>query len=400
MPRVLVVDDDKAIRDSLNEILSERGYEVDEAVDGLDCTAKIKKGKQYDVVLLDVSMPKLDGFETLDRVLNLAPDTAVIMMTALSEIEGAVKAVRNGAFDYLPKPLDLKKLNFTINNALNKRAITPTGGNTSRRRTTRPAGGNRKIQEIIGESPAIMHVKRMIDIVAPNEYSRVLVLGPNGAGKELVAQWIHAKSPRNDKPYVEVNCAAIPKDLIESELFGHKKGAFTGADKDRVGKFKMADGGTLFLDEIGDMSWDAQTKVLRALEQGTITPVGSEKSMQVNVRVIAATNKDLMEAVKKGTFREDLYFRLNVIPITVPPLKKRLEDIPLLVEHFLKLHHSKTPTLPLKTMSDDAMKALMRYEWPGNVRQLRNVVERLMILSAGDEITAKDVEMYLPDMGF
>lgn len=385
MAKILIVDDEMAIRRTLKEILEFEKYEVDEATDGLDCTAKLKK-EQYDVVLMDIKMPKMDGMEALERVQLIAPDTPVIMISGHGTIETAVEAVKKGAFDYISKPPDLNRLLITLRNAMDKSSlITET-------RVLQKKVSKSKVQEIIGESPAIMNIHEMIERVAPTD-SRVLITGDNGTGKELVARWIHEKSPRNGSPIVEVNCAAIPSELIDSELFGHEKGSFTSAHKQRIGKFELAHGGTLFLDEIGDMSLSAQAKVLRALQEHKITRVGGEKDIYVDVRVIAATNKDLMEEIKKGNFREDLYFRLAVIIINVPPLRERKDDIPLLVEYFID-QICGDYGISSKPISQEALLALKNLSWPGNIRELRNVVERLIILS-GNEITDEDVLRYV-----
>lgn len=388
MHKILVVDDEDVIRESLRDILEYENYQIDEARDGLECMSKLKK-KSFDVVLLDVKMPKMDGFDTLDRIRAIAPSASVIMISGHSNIPEAVEAVKKGAFDFIQKPLDMNKLQITIKNAINRaNLVTET---KILRQKIRHSG---KIQEIIGSSDAIMRVKEEIDIVAPMARTRILITGPNGSGKELVARWIHEKSPRKENPIVEVNCAAIPGELIESELFGHEKGSFTSAVKKRIGKFEQAHNGTIFLDEIGDMGLSAQAKVLRALEENKITRVGGEKDLNVDVRVIAATNKNLKEEIKNGNFREDLYHRLSVILIHVPALNDRREDIPVLVAHFLKNFH-KSQGLPNKTISDDAVEELKKNDWSGNIRQLRNAVERLIIMTRGNLIGKDEVQKHV-----
>jgi DNA-binding NtrC family response regulator len=381
MPKILIVDDEAYIRRSLKDILEMEKFTVEEATDGYECVMKLKKEK-FDVVLMDIKMPKMDGMEALDRVNLQAPDTPVIMISGHGNIETAVEAVKKGAFDYISKPPDLNRLLITIRNAMDKSSLI-TETKVLQKRVSKS-----RVQEIVGDSPAIVKIKELIDRVAPTD-SRVLVTGENGTGKELVARWIHEKSARNTQPIVEVNCAAIPSELIDSELFGHEKGSFTSAIKQRIGKFEQAHGGTLFLDEIGDMSLSAQSKVLRALQENKITRVGGEKDIYVDVRVIAATNKDLQEEIRKGNFREDLYFRLAVILIDVPPLRERREDVSLLVEHFIEQICNDYGVVP-KRIAREAMVALKNLPWPGNIRELRNVVERLIILS-GSEINDQDV---------
>lgn len=385
MAKILIVDDEPAIRRTLKEILEFEKFEVEEAADGLECMAKLKK-EPFDVVLMDIKMPKMDGMEALERVQLLAVDTPVVMISGHGNIETAVEAVKKGAFDYISKPPDLNRLLITLRNAMDKSSlITET-------RVLQKKVSKAKVQEIIGDSMAITKINELIERVAPTD-SRVLITGENGTGKELVARWIHEKSARNSSPIVEVNCAAIPSELIDSELFGHEKGSFTSAHKQRIGKFELAHGGTLFLDEIGDMSLSAQSKVLRALQEHKITRVGGEKDILVDVRVIAATNKDLQEEIKKGNFREDLYFRLAVIMVEVPPLRDRREDVPILVEHFIEQICGDYGITP-KRISREALVALKNLSWPGNIRELRNVVERLIILS-GNEITDEDVLRYV-----
>jgi two-component system nitrogen regulation response regulator NtrX len=380
---ILIIDDERAIRKTLGEILSYEGYKIDEAADGEE-GLKLFKEKTYDVVLCDIKMPKLDGIEFLDKVAGINPDVPVIMISGHGTIDTAVEAVKKGAFDYISKPPDLNRLLITIRNALDKTSLV-TETKVLKRKVS-------KVQEIIGESGPILKIKDTIDKVAPTE-ARVLITGENGAGKELVARWIHEKSNRNAGPLVEVNCAAIPGELIESELFGHEKGSFTSAIKQRIGKFEQANGGTLFLDEIGDMSLSAQAKVLRALQEGKITRVGADKDISVDVRVIAATNKDLLQEVENKQFRLDLYHRLSVILIHVPSLNERRDDIPLLVDKFLGDICADYGVAP-KSIEDEAMKGLQQYNWSGNIRELRNVVERLVILS-GKQITLADVKSYV-----
>ncbi len=385
MPKILVVDDDKAIRCALKDILQMEKYEVTEAVDGLDCMVKIKQGK-YDVVILDVKMPKMDGMEVMEKIQALRPDLPVVMISGHGNIDTAVESVKKGAFDFIQKPPDLNRLLITIRNAQDKSSLI-TEKKVLQRRITK-----NKTIEIVGQSEAINSINKTIDIVAPTD-ARVLIHGENGTGKELVARWIHDKSGRNQKPLIEVNCAAIPSELIESELFGHEKGSFTSAHKSRAGKFELAHEGTLFLDEIGDMSLSAQAKVLRALQENRITRVGGDKEISVNVRVIAATNKDLRQEISKGNFREDLYHRLAVIIINVPSLRDRKDDIPLLVDHFNKLI-CKEYGVKTKAIEPAAIKELQKSNWSGNIRELRNVVERLVILSS-DKITKSNVAEFV-----
>ncbi len=383
MTSILIIDDEKAIRKTLSEILSFEGYKIDEAQDGEE-GLKLFKEKTYDVVLCDIKMPKLDGIEFLQRATEHNSDVPVIMISGHGNIETAVEAVKKGAYDFIQKPPDLNRLLITIRNAKERNSLVSETKNLKRRVT--------RVQEMIGDSAAIKKIKDTIEKVAPTD-ARIMISGENGVGKELVARWVHEKSNRADGPLVEVNCAAIPSELIESELFGHEKGSFTSAIKQRIGKFEQANGGTLFLDEIGDMSLSAQAKVLRALQEGQITRVGADKDISVDVRVIAATNKDLMNEVEEKKFRLDLYHRLSVILIHVPSLNERKEDIPLLVDRFLKdicLDYGIT----CKMMSDEALKHLQNYNWTGNIRELRNVVERLVILS-GKSITKEDVTSYV-----
>lgn len=385
MAKILIVDDEAAIRRTLREILQFEKYDVDEAADGLEGLVKVKQ-KSYDVILLDIKMPKMDGMEALERIQELSPDAPVIMISGHGTIETAVEAVKKGAFDFLSKPPDLDRLLITVRNALDKSSLI---GET---KTLKRAVSKSKVQEIIGQSPAIQHIKNTIERVAPTD-ARVLVTGPNGSGKELIARWLHELSARSAQPIVEVNCAAIPSELIESELFGHEKGSFTSAVKQRIGKFEQAHGGTLFLDEIGDMSLSAQAKVLRALQENRITRVGGEKDISVDVRIVAATNKDLRREIEKGNFREDLYHRLAVIIIESPALNDRREDIPLLADHFLRIVCNEYGTA-LKRISPEAIRALQNFNWTGNIRELRNVVERLIILG-GNPISEEDVNMYV-----
>lgn len=383
MPGILIIDDEKAIRKTLSEILSFEGYKIDEAVDGEEGLKKFKE-KTYDVVLSDIKMPKVDGLDFLQRALEINPDVPVIMISGHGNIETAVEAVKKGAYDFIQKPPDLNRLLITIRNAMERNSLVTETKNLKRKAF--------KAQEMIGESASIKKIKETIEKVAPTE-ARVLITGENGVGKELVARWLHEKSNRADGPLIEVNCAAIPGELIESELFGHEKGSFTSAIKQRIGKFEQANGGTLFLDEIGDMSLNAQAKVLRALQEGKITRVGADKDITVDVRVIAATNKDLMKEVENKTFRLDLYHRLSVILIHVPSLNERKEDIPLLADRFLE-DICNDYGIAKKAISDDAIKALQDYNWTGNIRELRNVVERLVILS-GKAISKEDVKNYV-----
>jgi two-component system, NtrC family, nitrogen regulation response regulator NtrX len=383
MHSILVVDDEKAIRKTLTEILSFEGYKLDEASDGEEGLKRFRE-RTYDAVLCDVKMPKLDGLEFLQRAGEINPDVPIIMISGHGTIETAVEAVKQGAYDFISKPPDLNRLLITIRNAMERNNLV-TETKTLKRRVT-------KVQDMIGESSPIKRIKETIDKVAPTE-ARILITGENGVGKELVARWVHERSNRADGPLVEVNCAAIPSELIESELFGHEKGSFTSAIKQRIGKFEQANGGTLFLDEIGDMSLSAQAKVLRALQEGKITRVGGDKEINVDVRVIAATNKDLMKEVEEKTFRLDLYHRLSVILIHVPSLNERKEDIPLLVNRFLE-DICTDYGIARKMISDEALRQLQDYNWTGNIRELRNVVERLVILS-GKSITREDVKNHV-----
>ncbi len=383
MSNILIIDDEKAIRKTLSEILSYEGYKIEEAGDGEEGLKKFSE-KAYDIVLCDIKMPKLDGIEFLEKAKAVNADIPVIMISGHGNIDTAVEAVKKGAFDYISKPPDLNRLLITLRNALDKQNLV-----TETKVLKRKVG---KVLEMVGTSPAIQMIKDTIDKVAPTD-ARVLITGENGVGKELVARWLHEKSNRNSGPIVEVNCAAIPGELIESELFGHEKGSFTSAVKQRIGKFETANGGTLFLDEIGDMSLTAQAKVLRALQEGKITRVGGEKDINVDVRVVAATNKDLLKEVEEKNFRLDLYHRLGVIIIHVPSLNERREDIPLLVDYFLDIIASEYGQ-PKKQVDKAAIDALQAYNWTGNIRELRNVVERLVILSS-KSISLADVENYV-----
>ena len=380
--KILIIDDERSIRNSLKEILLDADYEVDTAENGAEGCAMVEKEK-YDVIFCDIKMPEMDGDEVLDRLVAMGIDAAVVMISGHGDINSAVACIKRGAFDFIPKPLDLNRILITIKNASERVTLV---------KETKVLKKKVYGQEMVGESEAILHIKEMIDKVAPTD-ARVLICGSNGTGKELVARNLHQRSNRSAAPYIEVNCAAIPSELIESELFGHEKGSFTSAVKQHKGKFEQADGGTLFLDEIGDMSPAAQAKVLRALQEKKISRVGSDKDITVDVRVLAATNKNLKEEIEKGNFREDLYHRLSVIVINVPTLDQRKSDIPLLVDHFLEQISSETG-MPVRPVEPAAMKLLVDKSWTGNIRELRNVVERLMILS-GDRITAADVKAYV-----
>lgn len=383
MPSILIIDDEKAIRKTLSEILSFEGYKIEEASDGEEGLKRFSE-KTFDLVLCDIKMPKVDGIEFLEKAREVNPDIPIIMISGHGNIDTAVEAVKKGAFDYISKPPDLNRLLITLRNATEKQSLV-TETKVLKRKVS-------KVQPMVGESSAIQKIKDTIEKVAPTD-ARVLITGDNGVGKELVARWIHEKSNRNTGPMVEVNCAAIPGELIESELFGHEKGSFTSAIKQRIGKFEQANGGTLFLDEIGDMSLNAQAKVLRALQEGKITRVGADKDINVDVRVIAATNKDLLKEVDDKNFRLDLYHRLGVIIIHVPSLNNRREDIPHLVTYFLEVIAAEYGQ-PVKEIDKAALAALQQYDWTGNIRELRNVVERLIILS-GKTISSDDVSSYV-----
>ncbi len=382
MPRILIIDDEKSIRRTLREILEYEKFKVEEAQDGLE-GLNIALKEKFDIILCDIKMPKMDGMEALEKLMEAAVDAPVVMISGHGNIETAVEAVKKGAYDFIQKPLDLNRLLVTIRNALDKSNLITETRSLKKKIS--------KTYDMIGDSPAIGVIKEMIEKVAPTD-ARVLITGENGTGKELVARWLHEKSGRAGAPLIEVNCAAIPSELIESELFGHEKGAFTSAVAQRKGKFENAEGGTIFLDEIGDMSLSAQAKVLRALQENKITRVGGEKEIKVNVRVIAATNKDLKREILKGNFREDLYHRLSVILIHVPSLNDRKDDIPLLAEHFLKLISEDHGT-PQKSISKEAIKELQKLNWTGNIREFRNVIERLIILGE-KTISEKDVLAY------
>jgi two-component system, NtrC family, nitrogen regulation response regulator NtrX len=382
MPKILIIDDERAIRSTLKEILAYEKFEVDEAAEGAEGIKKAEAGG-YDAILCDIKMPKMDGMEVLGKLIEINPDVPVIMISGHGTVDNAVEALKKGAYDFISKPPDLNRLLVTVRNALDRNSLVKETKVLKRKIS--------KTHEMIGEDASIARIKEMIDRVAPTD-ARVLITGSNGTGKELVARWIHEKSNRAGAALVEVNCAAIPSELIESELFGHEKGAFTSAIRQRIGKFEQASGGTLFLDEIGDMSLSAQAKVLRALQENKITRVGGEKEITVSPRVVAATNKDLKKEIEKGNFREDLYHRLSVIVIDVPSLNDRLSDIPLLAEHFVK-EICGDYGMPVKAFSPEAIRELQRINWTGNIRELRNVVERLVILS-DKKITDKDVKAF------
>ena len=370
--KILIVDDEKAIRNSLGEILGDEGYEVDTAEDG-----------PFDVIFCDIKMPGMDGTEVLDKLVADGIDSAIVMISGHGDIETAVECIKKGAFDFIQKPLDLNRILITIKNATERVSIVKEN-----RQLKKKVYG----QKMVGESEPIRHIRDMITKVAPTD-SRVLIMGPNGSGKELVARSLYEQSARSAMPYIEVNCAAIPSELIESELFGHEKGSFTSAIKQHKGKFEQADGGTLFLDEIGDMSLAAQAKVLRVLQEKKLSRVGSDKDIIVDVRVVAATNKDLRKEIEKGNFREDLYYRLSVIVIKVPSLDERKDDIPLLVDYFVEQLSTEKGLLS-RPFSPEAIKLLQEKSWPGNIRELCNVVERLLIFG-GNPISAEDVKMYV-----
>lgn len=382
MAKILVIDDEKPIRDTLKEILEYEDHQVETAIDGFEGLERAKE-TTYDIILCDIKMPQMDGVEVIDKLMDICPEVPVIMISGHGTVETAVETLKKGAYDFIEKPLDLNRLLVTIRNALERKELIVEAQVLKRRVN--------KTYEMIGESDAIKKVKDMIDRVAPTD-ARVLITGNNGTGKELVARWMHEKSPRAQYPFVEVNCAAIPSELIESELFGHEKGAFTSAHKQRKGKFEQANGGTILLDEIGDMSLSAQAKVLRALQENTIYRVGSDKKIKVDVRVIAATNKDLKHEIENNNFREDLYHRLSVILIHVPSLNDRLEDIPLLTDHFMRLV-CEDYGMPPKTVTEDAIKELQNINWTGNIREFRNVLERLIILCE-ETISGADVKAY------
>lgn len=384
MANILVIDDERPIRTTLKDILEYEKFKVDEAEDG-PTGLKMMDKSNYDIVLCDIKMPKMDGMEVLDKIAAKHPESQVVMISGHGTVDTAVEALKKGAYDFIQKPLDLNRILVTIRNAMDRNELADDNKKLKRK-------VNKILTtDIVGESPAIMEIKEMIEKVAPSD-ARVFILGPNGSGKELVARQLHEHSNRAKAPFIEVNCAAIPSELIESELFGHEKGSFTSAIKQRKGKFELADGGTLFLDEIGDMSASAQAKVLRALQENKITRVGGDKDIKVDVRIVAATNKDIKKEIDEGNFREDLYHRLSVIPLTIPSLNDRSEDIPMLAEHFLQIlceDHGE----PEMKFTDKALKELQKIQWTGNIRELRNVVERLIIL-CDQEISDKDVKMY------
>ncbi len=380
--KILIVDDERAIRNSLKEIFEMEGYEVETAENGASACEMAEKEK-YDAIFCDIKMPGMDGIEVLTKLISDGVETPIIMISGHADITTAVECIKKGAFDFIEKPLDLNRILITIKNATDKASLV---------KETKILKKKVYGKEMIGEAPAIAHVKDMIAKVAPTDAS-VLITGPNGSGKELVANSIYQLSDRSMMPYIEVNCAAIPPELIDSELFGHKKGSFTSAIRDHKGKFEQADGGTIFLDEIGDMSLAAQAKVLRVLQEKKLTPVGGDKDIQVNVRVISATNKNLQEEIAKGRFREDLYHRLSVIVVKVPSLDERKEDIPLLIDHFIGRYCSENGK-PLKSFSKEAVNLLVEKSWPGNIRELSNVVERLLILG-GDPVSEQDVKDYV-----
>ena len=380
--KILIIDDERAIRNSMKELLVDDGYDVDLAENGVQGCQMVDKEK-YDVIFCDIKMPEMDGLEVLDRLVAMGVESAIVMISGHGDINTAVDCIKKGAFDFIEKPLDLNRILITIKNASEKVHLV---------KETKTLKKKVYGQEMVGESEPILHIKEMIEKVAPTD-ARVLIVGSNGTGKELVARNLHQKSRRSTMPYVEVNCAAIPSELIESELFGHEKGSFTSAIKQHKGKFEQADGGTLFLDEIGDMSLAAQAKVLRVLQERKLSRVGSDKDITVDVRVFAATNKNLKDEIAKGTFREDLYHRLSVIVMNVPTLNERSDDIPLLVEYFINQICAETG-MQKRKVDAEAMKLLVNKNWTGNIRELRNVVERLLIL-AGDRITASDVRSYV-----
>lgn len=380
--KILVVDDERAIRNSLKEILSDEGYNVDVAEDGATAIDMAEK-ERYDVIFCDIKMPNMEGTEVLEKLRTDGVDSAIIMISGHGDIDTAVECIKKGAFDFIQKPLDLNRILITIKNATERTQIITENTNLKKKVFGK---------QMIGESAPILHLREMIEKVAPTD-ARVLITGPNGSGKELVARSLHQQSNRSAMPYIEVNCAAIPSELIESELFGHEKGAFTSAIKQHKGKFEQADGGTLFLDEIGDMSLAAQAKVLRVLQEKKLSRVGSDKDIEVDVRVIAATNKDLKTEIEKGNFREDLYHRLSVIVLHVPSLDERKDDIPMLVNYFIDQVSNESGMQP-KSISDDAMKMLQDRSWTGNIRELRNVVERLMILGS-NPVSPQDIKDYV-----
>ncbi|MBQ6310160.1 MAG: sigma-54-dependent Fis family transcriptional regulator [Bacteroidales bacterium] len=387
--KILIIDDEKSIRLALKDILEDEGYEVSLAEDGKK-GLEMATAERFDVIFCDIKMPGMDGIEVLEKMISEGVESAIVMISGHGDIDTAVKCIKCGAYDFVSKPLDLNRILITVKNASDHKEVVQENKTLKKK-----VAASSSVPEIVGQSKAIMQVKEMIDRVAPTD-ARVLVTGSNGTGKELVARWLHEKSNRAKMPFIEVNCAAIPSELIESELFGHEKGSFTSAIKQHKGKFEQADGGTLFLDEIGDMSLSAQAKVLRVLQENKLTRVGSDKDINVNVRVVAATNKNIPEEIEKGTFREDLYHRLSVIVIRVPALSERKDDIPLLVEHFID-EISKESGMGKRTINKDALDELKKHSWTGNIRELRNVVERLMILG-GNPISKSDVAAFASPM--
>ncbi|MBO5975053.1 MAG: sigma-54-dependent Fis family transcriptional regulator [Paludibacteraceae bacterium] len=383
MAKILIIDDERSIRNTLKDILEVEGYSIDLAENGFEALKSLEKN-EYQIIFSDIKMPQMDGIELLQKIKEKEIESPVIMISGHGNIETAVDCIKKGAYDFIEKPIDLNRLLIVVRNALNQKKQTSEIKHLKKKID--------KKYEMIGNSPSIERLRKMISTIAPID-ARVLITGENGTGKEVVARQIFLQSNRSNMPFVEVNCAAIPSELIESELFGHEKGAFTSAIKQRIGKFEQADGGTIFLDEIGDMALSAQAKVLRCLQENVISPVGSDKLTKINVRVIAATNKNLKEEIKKGNFREDLFHRLNVIPLHVDKLEDRKNDIPLLIEHFSTLICAEQG-IPTKTFDESAIETLKNYSWPGNIRELRNIVERLIILCE-NTISAEDVNMYI-----
>ncbi len=390
MSKILIVEDDKAISGVLHSILSDENYEISLAEDGLEGLKLVEK-EDFDLIISDIKMPKLNGTDFMKQTLQIKPDSTFVMISGHADIDTAVSSLKEGAYDFIAKPIDINRLLTSVKNAVDKRNLVKNNSNLQKENTTLKKKVNKKYQ-MIGSSAPLKKIQEMIDKVAASD-ARVLITGPNGAGKELVAHSIHAQSERSKGPMVEVNCAAIPSELIESELFGHVKGSFTGAIKDKQGKFELANNGTIFLDEIGDMSLVAQAKVLRALQESKVSPVGSDKEIKVDVRVLAATNKNLQKEIEAGKFREDLYHRLSVIEIYVPPLDERKDDIPELVEHFTKMIADEQGNAP-KIFEPKAIETLQNFAWTGNIRELRNVVERLVILG-GNPVTAEDVASFV-----
>ncbi len=390
MSKILIVEDDKAISGVLHSILSDENYEISLAEDGLEGLKLVEK-EDFDLIISDIKMPKLNGTDFMKQTLQIKPDSTFVMISGHADIDTAVSSLKEGAYDFIAKPIDINRLLTSVKNAVDKRNLVKNNSNLQKENTTLKKKVNKKYQ-MIGSSAPLKKIHEMIDKVAASD-ARVLITGPNGAGKELVAHSIHAQSERSKGPMVEVNCAAIPSELIESELFGHVKGSFTGAIKDKQGKFELANNGTIFLDEIGDMSLVAQAKVLRALQESKVSPVGSDKEIKVDVRVLAATNKNMQKEIEAGKFREDLYHRLSVIEIYVPPLDERKDDIPELVEHFTKMIADEQGNAP-KIFEPKAIETLQNFAWTGNIRELRNVVERLVILG-GNPVTAEDVASFV-----